>query len=63
MTLGAWLSRTNQSASGRLREVVVCAATVEDAPTARTVEVKTASGHVVRGLSVADAAALLKALS
>jgi hypothetical protein len=63
MTLDKWLSRAGASTSQRLREVVVREATVEAAPDARTVEVKTASGHVVRGLSVADAAALLRALT
>jgi len=63
MTLGAWLSRAGQSTGQHLREVVVREATAEALPDARTVEVKTASGHVVRGLSVADAAALLRALT
>lgn len=63
MTLEKWLSRAGQSTGQRLREVVVREATVEAAPDARTVEVKTASGHVVRGLSVADAASLLRALT
>jgi hypothetical protein len=63
MTLGAWMSRSSPSAGRRLREVVVSDADVEETPSTRTVEVRTASGHVVRGLSVADAASLLKALT
>jgi hypothetical protein len=63
MTLGAWMSRSSQSAGRGLREVVVRDVDVEDAPSSRMVEVRTASGHVVRGLSVADAAALLRALT
>jgi hypothetical protein len=63
MTLDKWLSRAGRSTGQRLREVVVRDATVEAAPDARTVEVKTVSGHIVRGLSVADAAALLRALT
>ena len=63
MTLGKWLSRAGQSTGQRLREVVVHAAAVETSPDARTVEVETASGHVVRGLSVVEAAALLRALT
>jgi transposase-like protein len=63
MTLDKWLSRAGQSTGRGLREVVVCEATVEAAPDARTVEVQTACGHVVRGLSVADAASLLRALT
>jgi hypothetical protein len=63
MTLGSWLSRAGQSTSRRLREVVVREATVEDSASPRTVEVETATGHVVRGLSVSEAAALLRALT
>jgi hypothetical protein len=63
MTLGTWLSRAGQSTGQRLREVVVREATAEASPCPRTVEVQTASGHVVRGLSVADASALLRALT
>ena len=63
MTLGKWLSRAGQSTGQRLREVVVHAAPVEASPDTRAVEVETASGHVVRGLSVVEAAALLRALT
>lgn len=63
MTLGKWIARAGQSTGQRMREVVVHEATVETSPDARTVEVETASGHVVRGLSVVDAAALLRALT
>lgn len=63
MTLDKWLSRAEQGPGQRLREVVVREVTAEAAPDTRAVEVQTASGHVVRGLSVADAAALLRALT
>jgi len=56
-------SRTGRSEARQLREVVVCDAAVDEAASTRSVEIRTASGHVVRGLSIADAAALLKALS
>lgn len=62
MTLDKWLSRAGQSTGQRLREVVVREAMVEALPSPRTVEVTTAAGHIIRGLSVADAAALLRAL-
>lgn len=62
MTLGAWLSRTAHAGRGRLREVVVT-----ESPSPNISEhgltVTTASGHVVGGLSVAQAAELLRALS
>jgi hypothetical protein len=63
MTLGAWLSHAGERTERRLREVVVREATVEASPGLRTIEVTTAAGHVIRGLSVSDAAALLRALS
>lgn len=63
MTLAAWISRGVATPGPRLREVVVQAGAVGAPATARTVEVQTASGHVVRGLSVSDAASLLRALS
>jgi len=61
MTLGAWLKRTSDPSAGRLREVVVSPAASE---TARTggLEITTPCGHVIRGLGVAEAAALLRAL-
>jgi hypothetical protein len=63
MTLGTWLSRSSGTPRPRLREILVQAEDVGTQGDDRTVEVKTASGHIVRGLSVADAAALLRALS
>jgi|GEM_PF-5040210 len=63
MTLGAWLSRSSESTGGGLREVVVRDADVEEARDTRTLEIRTALGHVVRGLSLADAATLLSALT
>jgi hypothetical protein len=63
MTLGTWMSRSRESTGGGLREVVVRDADVEEVPDTRTLEIRTASGHVVRGLSVADAATLLRALT
>jgi hypothetical protein len=62
MTLGTWLSRSGNVQRPRLREIVVRDHEVGSPGAGRTVEVKTASGHIVRGLSVADAAALLRAL-
>jgi len=62
VTLGAWLRLSGDAPHGRLREVVVEAAP-EVQPTASIgLEVTTSSGHVVRGLSIADVAALLRAL-
>ena len=63
MTLDKWLSRAGQGAGQRLREVVVREATVEASPGPGTVEVTTAAGHIIRGLSVSEAAALLRALT
>jgi len=63
VTLSTWLSRSVGTPRPRLREIVVQADDVVVKGGERTVEVKTASGHIVRGLSVADAAALLRALS
>jgi len=62
MTLGAWLKRSGMASRGRLREVVVSETPVLAATPARGLEVTTSRGHVVRGLSVAEAAALLRAL-
>ena len=62
MTLGAWLKRSGTASRGRLREVVVSEPSVMTSTAARGLEVTTSSGHVIRGLSVADAAALLRAL-
>lgn len=61
MTLGTWLSRAGQS-TDRLREVAVYETPAVASSAPHAVEVTTASGHVVRGLSVADAASLLRAL-
>ena len=60
-TLSAWLSRAKSVSETRSRQVVVDEAR-EPVVAARDVEVRTASGHVVRGLSVTEAAALLRAL-
>lgn len=60
--LGKWLSRSSDGQGPRLREIVVQADEVASPGGDRTVEVMTASGHIVRGLSVADAGALLRAL-
>jgi hypothetical protein len=61
MTLSTWLSRSGDG-GGRLREVVV-----SESPVALGSQpgltMTTPSGHVVTGLSVAQAAALLRALS
>jgi hypothetical protein len=62
MTLSAWLSRSARPGGGRLREVVV-----SRSPSSGVGEhgltMTTPSGHVVSGLCVAQAAALLRALS
>jgi hypothetical protein len=63
MTLGAWLSHAGERKEQRLREVVVREATAKASPGPRTVEVTTVAGHIIRGLSVSDAAALLRALT
>jgi hypothetical protein len=62
MTLSAWLSRSAATPRGRLREVVLSETTAVESGDARGLELTTASGHVVRGLSIADAAALLRVL-
>jgi hypothetical protein len=59
-TLAAWLSRGKSASETRLRQVVVDEARIE--PAAHSLEVRTASGHVVRGLTVVEAIALLGAL-
>lgn len=59
MTVGSWLSRP--APRGRLREVVVTAPSPSAASPALTLT--TPAGHVVNGLDVAQAAALLRALS
>jgi len=61
-TLSAWLSRAKSVSETRLRQVVVDEARAEPMVAARGLEVRTASGHLVRGLSVVEAAALLRAL-
>ena len=63
MTLGAWLKRSSSVSSGRLREVVVSDKPAMASALARGLEVTTSRGHVVRGLSVAEASVLLRALS
>jgi DNA invertase Pin-like site-specific DNA recombinase len=62
MTLSAWLRRSGAASPRRLREVVLSETTAVESSDARGLEVTTSSGHVVRGLSIADAAALLRAL-
>jgi hypothetical protein len=61
VTLGTWLKRTSDPSAGRLREVVVSPAPKAPVPTIG-LEITTPCGHVVRGLGVAEAAALLRAL-
>lgn len=61
MTLGAWLSRSGQEGRSHLREVVVSESPVADSD--HGLIVTAPSGHVVSGLCVAQAAALLRALS
>ena len=66
MTLGKWVSRAASGAQGRIREVVLSSAAPARscyAPSAGTLTLTTASGHVVTGLDVSQAAALLGALS
>lgn len=66
MTLGKWLSRAASGAQGRIREVVLSSAAPAPsycAPSAGTLTLTTARGHVVSGLDVSQAAALLGALS
>lgn len=63
MTLDAWLKRSSAVSRGRLREVVVSETPAMASAPARGLEVTTSRGHVVRGLSVAEASALLRALS
>jgi hypothetical protein len=62
MTLGAWLSRSGDGVQKRLREVVVREPTAVAVKSSGGLEIRTPSGHVIRGLSVAEAAALLRAL-
>ena len=65
MTLGKWLSRAASGAQGRIREVVLSssASAASCSPSACTLTLTTASGHMVTGLDVSQAAALLGALS
>jgi transposase-like protein len=65
MTLGKWVSRGASGAQGAFREVVLSsAAPLPSSPSrAGTLTLTTASGHVVTGLDVSQAAALLGALS
>lgn len=60
VTLGAWLKRASSQPRGKLREVVVS----EPVPLTASgeLEITTPSGHVIRGLGVAQAAELLRAL-
>jgi NAD kinase len=59
--MGAWLKRANERPASRLREVVV-SDEAADLVSSTGLVITTPSGHTVRGLSVADAAALLRAL-
>jgi len=61
MTLASWLSRSEVSVRGRLREVVVSEPPVR-AGAPQLLTVTTRSGHMVSGLDVAQAVALLRAL-
>jgi hypothetical protein len=67
MTLSTWaaqFSEPGETSHGRLREVVVQEERHEPASTeARGLELVTASGHKVHGLTVPELAALLRALS
>jgi hypothetical protein len=66
VTLGKWLSRGASGAQGCIREVVLSSAAPapsSSASSAGTLTLTTASGHVVSGLDVSQAAALLGALS
>jgi transposase-like protein len=66
-TLGVWTSRATDSSAvvPRLRKVVVSEEPPKVLPPAAAtgVELTTAAGHVVRGLSIEEVAALLRALS
>jgi len=62
-TLGKWMSRTASGAQGCIREVVLSSAALAPSSSAGTLTLTTASGHVVSGLDVSQAAALLGALS
>jgi len=67
MTLSAWLSRSARPGGaspggGRLREVVV-SASPSSGVSEHALTMTTPSGHVVSGLCVVQAAALLRALS
>jgi hypothetical protein len=61
VTMGAWLKRASERASSRLREVVVSDDAADLVSSTRLV-ITAPSGHIVSGLSVADAAVLLRAL-
>jgi hypothetical protein len=63
MTLGKWMSRGASGAQGCIREVVLSSAAPASSSSAGTLTLTTASGHVVSGLDVSQAAALLGALS
>jgi transposase-like protein len=65
MTLGKWMSRAVSGTQGRVREVVLSSAApaLSCASRAGTLTLTTASGHMVTGLDVSQAAALLGALS
>lgn len=62
MTLSAWLSRSGHGGKGRLRQVVVCESPAPGV-SQHELTMTAPSGHVVKGLCVAQAAALLRALS
>lgn len=60
MTLRSWLYSASRKGAGALCEVVVAEAV--PVPPARGITVTTAAGHVVGGLDLEGAAALLKAI-
>jgi hypothetical protein len=62
MTLGAWLRRSGAGPQGRLRKVVLNAAAPVPPTASNELEFTTSSGHVVRGLGIAEVAALLRML-
>ena len=64
MTLSKWMSRDTAGARSCVREVVVSPTAPRSSSfSAGTLTLTTASGHVVSGLDVSQAAALLGALS
>jgi hypothetical protein len=63
MTLQSWMRRAESvSRTSKVRKVIVAEAQ-PSAATTHAITVTTSTGHVVRGLDVVQAAALLRALS